>query len=170
MLRAYFLFSFLLSFSSLVFFDCLSCFPLWFDSVSIFVVSFCVSFRFSPRFFRFFPRFFVCLCWPFFLYVPYQDRTRLFLHLLLVLKTPKHTQLQELRIMLLSSIYRKHSTAQSALHKVPKHVRADKSATMQATRHSRREPACCPASTACCVLKTKKSKSARPKKHTSKYY
>ena len=41
--------------------------------------------------------------------------------------------------VLRSSIYRKHSTAQSALHKAAKQLRADQSATMQAIRQSWRE-------------------------------
>ncbi|CAN0389726.1 unnamed protein product, partial [Laminaria digitata] len=75
----------------------------------------------------------------------------------------KNTQLRELRSMLWSSIYPKRSTAQSALHQTAKHVRADQSATTQASRQSWQEPACRRASTARFILKTKKSKSARPK-------
>ena len=62
-----------------------------------------------------------------------------------------------------------HSTAQPAMHKAAKRVRADQSATTQASRQSLQEPACRRVFAARCVLKTdEESKSTRPKKNNHK--
>ena len=92
-------------------------------------------------FFRFFPNVSDFFCRPF-IRTSIYEVTRLFLKLLLRLKSQKSAPSDCIELACCRQASTTAQHRQSAMHKAAKHVRTDQSTTTQASRQSWREPAC----------------------------